>query len=133
MKFWGGDVLKNTAKILAKYAQKDILYIEDLKLKNYYVYRILQNNYEKLVNTLFNDYGVGIYDEKHKYRTLGNLYAYLKVTYPEEINLTQLRKNNWYEYLQIAKFGNPKRILTGFGFKVVYDKDAQKIKDKDGD
>jgi hypothetical protein len=124
-------VLKNTAKILAKYAQKDILYIEDLKLKNYYVYRILQNNYEKLVNTLFNDYGVGIYDEKHKYRTLGNLYAYLKVTYPEEINLTQLRKNNWYEYLQIAKFGNPKRILTGFGFKVVYDRDKQRYKDGD--
>lgn len=123
--------MKNTAKILAKYAQKDILYIEDLKLKNYYVYRILQNNYEKLVNTLFNDYGVGIYDEKHKYRTLGNLYAYLKVTYPEEINLTQLRKNNWYEYLQIAKFGNPKRILTGFGFKVVYDRDKQRYKDGD--
>lgn len=122
-------MLKNTAKILAKYAQKDILYIENLKLKNYYVYRILQNNYEKLANTLFNDYGVGIYDEKHKYRTLGNLYAYLKVTYPEEINLTQLRKNNWYEYLQIAKFGNPKRILTGFGFKVVYDRDKQICKD----
>ncbi len=131
MKFWGGDVLKNTAKILAKYAQKDILYIEDLKLKNYYVYRILQTNYEKLANTLFNDFGVGIYDEKHKYRTLGNLYAYLKITYSEEINLTQLRKNNWYEYLQIAKFGNPKRILTGFGFKVVYDRDKQRYKDGD--
>ncbi|SDG18603.1 hypothetical protein SAMN04244560_01922 [Thermoanaerobacter thermohydrosulfuricus] len=123
--------MKNTAKILAKYAQKDILYIENLKLKNYYVYRILQNNYEKLANTLFNDYGVGIYDEKHKYRTLGNLYAYLKVTYPEEINLTQLRKNNWYEYLQIAKFGNPKRILTEFGFQVVYDRNKQRYKDGD--
>lgn len=126
-KFWGGDILKNTAKVLAKYAQKDILYIEDLKLENYYVYRILQNNYTKLSNTLFNEFGIGIYDEKHKYITFGNLYAYLKVTYPEEVNLTQLRKSNWYEYLQIAKFGNPKKIFTELGVKVIYDKSKKKV------
>jgi hypothetical protein len=115
--------------MLSKYKDSNnIINIEELKLKNYYAYMLLRKNYKLLSKILYEQYDIGIYDKKHKYMDKGHLYGYIKNTYTTDtINLTEIREKSWYEYIQIAKFGNPKELLTKFGYNVIYGSDNNDI------
>lgn len=111
--------MKNITKLIAKYADKDILYINTLMLKNYKAYLAMKCNYKKIASNLYNDYSIYIYDEKNKATTLSNAIGYLKVKYGNEISYKNIWENESYiinSMYNKFKISKPKEILKKAGF-----------------
>lgn len=111
-----------------KYVRNGVLSLKYLKRSNYHLFKLITNNLDYYKQRFFDESGIEILEDTYSIKTLERIRLYLKHYYGDTVNLSKVRVAHQQLYLNICQFGKPYDVLTGLGFKVVYNR---KWKDKE--
>lgn len=126
-----------SARAIAELAKNGVVSLKELKSVNFYLYKLYLKNKDKFDEILLLKYNVCVLNDVNVRLSPEYVRLYLLYHYGKNINLSELRKNDWQAYYNICINGGVEYFKKlGFNFtynhKNKYIEKLKKMVDKNG-
>lgn len=106
-----------TTQILSKLAHNGVVSMQELRVKNLRLLRLLESNFERIADRLQREYEVSILQDLQPVTDENNIKLFLKYHYGDSVNLTDLRERHRSVYRVLPA----RDVLKDWGFEITYD------------